>query len=85
MRQPDHIDHQHHFIDYLIRYYEDHFRIDDAIGWSYDREGHSFYVVNFPTAGVMLVSDQTLREWHRRGFSDTDLARGADVPRHGLR
>ncbi len=61
MRQPDHIDHQHHFIDYLIRYYEDHFRIDDAIGWSYDREGHSFYVINVPRAGVTLVYDQTLR------------------------
>ena len=40
--------------------------ISDAIGWCYQEEGHSFYVLNFPTGNRTLVYDLTTGLWHER-------------------
>jgi hypothetical protein len=44
-------------------------RVDDAIGWTYQEEGHSFYVLYFPAAellredGFSLVYDVSTQSW----------------------
>lgn len=54
-------------IEWVIQQYEDEFGISDAIGWSYEREGHQFYVLTFPAAGKTWVYDASTSEWHERG------------------
>lgn len=46
-------------------------RIDDAEGFVYAREGHTFYCLTFPTADVTWVYDLTTGIWHKRS-SGTD-------------
>lgn len=41
-------------------------RIDDARGFYYLQEGHGFYVLTFPSAGVTWVYDSSVDAWHRR-------------------
>ena len=60
-------------IEWLIQGYASAVGISNAIGWSYDREGHSFYILHFPSSERTLVYDATTRKWHRRGFLDTAL------------
>lgn len=43
-------------------------RIDDAIGYSYQQEGHNFYMLTFPTANVTWCYDSTTEEWHKRAW-----------------
>jgi len=38
----------------------------DAIGYAYEQEGHSFYVLIFPVAGKTWCFDVATRLWHRR-------------------
>lgn len=45
-------------------------RIDDAVGWSYQDQGHEFYVLNFPSANTTWVYDRTQGLWHERGAWD---------------
>ncbi len=40
--------------------------IDDAIGFSYQQDGHLFYVLTFPTADKTLVYDLSEQAWHER-------------------
>lgn len=56
-----------HAIDWAIQQYEDAGSIDDAIGWGYERLGHTFYVLEFPSAGKTWVYDQAVNQWHERG------------------
>jgi hypothetical protein len=37
-------------------------RIDDAIGYAYQKNGHSFYVLTFPTANKTLVYDASIQD-----------------------
>jgi len=39
--------------------------IDDAIGWTYQLEGHECYVVTFPTLQLTWVYDATTQMWHK--------------------
>lgn len=50
--------------------------IEDAIAYSYQQEGHYFYVLNFPSAGTTWVYDMTTGMWHERQFynKNTGLA-----------
>ena len=41
--------------------------ISDAIGMSYEQEGHAFYVLTFPTEGATWVYDASTQMWHERG------------------
>lgn len=45
-------------------------RIDDAMAYTYQQEGHSFYVLNFPTAQQTWVYDAATNLWHQRAWRD---------------
>ena len=57
-------------VEWAIRGYRDSGGVSDAIGWSYEKEGHDFYVLEFPGAGTW-VYDATIKEWHERGKWDS--------------
>lgn len=61
-------------IEWLIQVYDTAVGIEDAVGWSYDREGHAFYVLTFPTSDRTFVYDATTRLWHRRAYWDAPTA-----------
>ena len=61
-------------MDWLIQTFDDAVGIEDAVGWSYDREGHSFYVLTFPSSNRTYVYDGTTQKWHRRGYWDAAQA-----------
>ena len=42
--------------------------ISDATAYSYQEDGHSFYVLNFPTASSTWVFDSTTMLWHERAY-----------------
>lgn len=42
-------------------------RIDDAVAWTYNENGHDFYLINFPTANKTWVLDLSTMKWHERG------------------
>lgn len=58
-----------HAVEFAIQGYQ---TISDAIGYSYQQEGHSFYVLTFPTAtattGATWVYDVATGAWHERGY-----------------
>jgi hypothetical protein len=43
-------------------------KIDDAIGYGYQDQGHTFYVLYFPTANATWVYDVATSLWHKRAF-----------------
>ena len=43
------------------------YHTDDAFGFSYVEEGHSFYVLTFPTSRKTWVYDAATQRWHERG------------------
>jgi hypothetical protein len=43
-------------------------RLDDAIGWAQQQEGHLFYWLTFPTAKATWVLDLVTGLWHERGW-----------------
>lgn len=47
-------------------------RIDDAFGWTYDYQRHSFYVLTFPTADRTFVYDITTGMWHEWSSGGVD-------------
>jgi hypothetical protein len=50
--------------------------ISDAVAWTYQDDGHNFYVLSFPTAGKTWAFDTQTKMWHERGyFSDGVLGR----------
>jgi hypothetical protein len=53
-----------HAVELAIQSYS---TISDAVGWAYQDQGHSFYVLNFPTAGATWVWDAATNQWHERG------------------
>lgn len=46
--------------------------ISDAIGYSYQQEGHTFYVLTFPSANATWCLDVATGEWHERAYLDPD-------------
>ena len=57
-----------HAIEYAIQSYG---TISDAIGFTYQQDGHMFYVLTFPTANVTWVYDAATQMWHQRGYMDS--------------
>lgn len=47
-------------------------RIDDAVAYTYQQEGHSFYILNFPTGNRTWVYDATTDMWHKRVYRDVN-------------
>lgn len=44
--------------------------IADAVGYAYQQEGHTFYVLTFPTGGATWVFDAATQLWHQRAYLD---------------
>lgn len=44
--------------------------ISDAIAYSYQQEGHEFYVLTFPTQDKTWVYDLATQLWHKRAYRD---------------
>jgi hypothetical protein len=42
--------------------------ISDAQGYAYQQEGHTFYVLTFPTGGATWVYDAATQLWHQRAY-----------------
>jgi hypothetical protein len=47
-------------------------RTDDAFSWTYQQEGHTFYVLVFPTASKTWVFDVATGLWHERAYRQDD-------------
>lgn len=54
-----------HGVEYAIAQYS---RIDDAIAYVYQQEGHLFYVLTFPTGMATWVYDVASQAWHERAY-----------------
>lgn len=57
-------------VEYALSQYP---RIDDAVAYSYQEQGHDFYVINFPSAGATWCYDQTEGAWHERATWDATM------------
>lgn len=56
-----------HAVEWQIQQYG---TLSDAIGYTYQQDGHSFYVLVFPQADTTWVYDVATQAWHERaGFS----------------
>lgn len=56
-----------HAVEWQIQQYGD---ISDAIAYSYQQDGHSFYVLIFPSAQTTWVYDAATQAWHERAGWD---------------
>ena len=52
-----------HSVEWQIQQYAD---ITDAVAYTYQQDGHSFYVLNFPSANITWVYDVATQSWHQR-------------------
>lgn len=52
-----------HAVEWQIQQYGD---ISDAIAYTYQQDGHAFYVLTFPTANATWVYDVAANAWHER-------------------
>jgi hypothetical protein len=48
-------------------------KISDARAFAYQENGHSFYVVTFPSAQATWAYDTATQLWHKRGFWNANL------------
>ena len=48
-------------------------RVDDAVAFTYQDQGHQFYVLYFPTPSKTWVYDTLTQMWHERGFWLTSI------------
>ena len=46
--------------------------VSDAVGFTYQQEGHQFYQLTFPTADKTWVLDTVSGQWHERMWLDSD-------------
>jgi hypothetical protein len=56
-----------HAVEYHLRQYP---RVSDAVAWTYQEEGHTFYCLYVPVADVQWVYDVTTGQWHERAHWD---------------
>lgn len=62
-----------HAIEYAIQSYGD---VTDAVAYTYQQEGHAFYVLNFPSANRTWVYDVSTGAWHERAsWEDSEFIR----------
>ena len=62
-----------HAVEWQIQSYG---TISDAVAYTYQQDGHSFYVLIFPTAGKTWVYDVSTGAWHERaGWSNGQFVR----------
>lgn len=58
-----------HAVEWRIQSYGD---ISNAIGYTYQQDGHSFYVLTFPSAGYTWVYDVATQAWHERASGNNN-------------
>ena len=56
-----------HAVEWQIQSYN---VLNDAVGYSYQQDGHSYYVLTFPTANATWVYDVATNAWHERAGWD---------------
>jgi hypothetical protein len=62
-----------HAVEWQIQQYGD---ISDAVAYTYQQDGHAFYVLVFPSANTTWVYDVATQAWHERaGFSNGQFTR----------
>lgn len=62
-----------HAVEWQIQQYSD---MSDAVAFTYQQDGHLFYVLNFPTANTTWVYDAATQVWHERaGFLNGEFTR----------
>ena len=62
-----------HAVEWQIQQYGN---LSDAVGYTYQQDGHSFYVLIFPSANTTWVYDVATQAWHERaGFSNGEFTR----------
>jgi hypothetical protein len=62
-----------HAVEWQIQQYGD---ISNAIAYTYQQDGHSFYVLTFPTVQKTWVYDVSTQSWHERaGWSNGNFIR----------
>jgi len=62
-----------HAIEWQIQQYGN---ISDAIAYTYQQDGHAFYVLTFPTGNATWVFDVATQAWHQRaGWENEELVR----------
>lgn len=62
-----------HAIEWQIQQYGS---LSDAIGYTYQQDGHAFYVLIFPSAQTTWVYDVATQAWHERaGWSNGEFVR----------
>lgn len=62
-----------HAVEWQIQQYGD---LSTAIAYTYQQDGHSFYVLIFPSANTTWVYDVATQSWHERcGFSNGQFTR----------
>jgi hypothetical protein len=62
-----------HAVEWQIQQYAD---LSDAIAYTYQQDGHSFYVLVFPSANTTWVYDAATQAWHERaGFFEGNFTR----------
>ena len=59
-----------HAIEYAIAQYGN---ISDAIAYTYQQEGHAFYVLTFPSGDATWVYDVSTQAWHERAGWDNGV------------
>jgi len=59
-----------HAIEYAIAQYP---IISDAVAYTYQQEGHAFYVLTFPSANATWVYDVSTQAWHERAAFSNGL------------
>jgi hypothetical protein len=57
-----------HAVELAIQGYT---RVDDAVAFSYQVEGHEFYVITFPTANNTWAYDANTQLWHERQWRNS--------------
>lgn len=62
-----------HAVEWQIQQYTD---ISDAVAYTYQQDGHAFYVLIFPSADTTWVYDVATQAWHERaGFNNGQFTR----------
>jgi hypothetical protein len=62
-----------HAVEWQIQQYND---ISDAVAYTYQQDGHAFYVLIFPSANTTWVYDVATQAWHERaGFANGQFTR----------
>ena len=54
-----------HAVEWQIQQY---LNMSDAVAYTYQQDGHAFYVLNFPSANTTWVLDVATGAWHERAY-----------------